>query len=150
MPTIKCFNSLQVDYQPCRRCSYTSYCFEFQFLIGRLSTFIHCFLWCWDIRFNSLQVDYQLDGYIQLKAEATKVSIPYRQTINVLIGGLGMGMILSFNSLQVDYQLFRSYTADFKPFSVSIPYRQTINCRQAVTYRKYADSFNSLQVDYQQ
>ncbi len=60
--------------------------FAFQFLIGRLSTSdnLACQLGQL-IRFNSLQVDYQLLNKLQKAMQVKVVSIPYRQTINSVL-----------------------------------------------------------------
>ena len=77
------FNSLQVDYQLQHLFREFTYCIMFQFLIGRLST-----LWWRAVRHRRAEFQF-LIGRLStvfigpVLDSSRKVSIPYRQTINV-------------------------------------------------------------------
>ncbi len=103
-----CFNSLQVDYQRCCIFGYLTYIFQFQFLIGRLSTSIKI---DYKGNYRAVSIPYRQTINRQTKTrrilQKEEVSIPYRQTINNSFSSAIFSFTSSFNSLQVDYQRCR-------------------------------------------
>ncbi len=115
---------------------YSAIIFEFQFLIGRLSTLkkslhllpVHLLF---QFLIGRLSTYNSWLFYFQL----IFVSIPYRQTINLIWFSLINSKAATFQFLigRLSTQSFLQFS-NFKGF-VSIPYRQTINSKRQLTYR---------------